>query len=204
MTLVLTQTDIDREVRDGDIVRARLDGATYREIAGQFNLSISQCQRIFEAARARRRGDRDLEQHRKDVFNDIEDLLDYLRPFVLGEPVPDDVLPPPTRNRIGDFLKALKAKREFLALDAPKRTEVVMQVAEPEPVNHEAAEFVAELAAWARRNNAINTRGFNPALPPGMTKRVNVNDHPHIDAHDAGRPYGGSLWSMALENPSEG
>ena len=56
-------------------------------------------------------------------------MLDYLRPWVLGELVPDDVLPPPTRNLMGDFLKALKAKRKLLALDAPKRTQSVTQVA---------------------------------------------------------------------------
>jgi len=56
MTIVVAQNEVDREIRDGDIVRARLDGATYREISEQFDLSISQCQRIVEVARARRRG----------------------------------------------------------------------------------------------------------------------------------------------------
>ena len=201
--MLVAQTDIDRETRDGEIVRARLDGLTYKEISEQFDLSISQCQRIFEAARARRRGDYDLDKHHRDVLNDIEDVLDYLRPWVLGESVPDDVLPPPTKNPIGDFLQTLRAKRQFLGLDAPKRTHAVTQVAEPEPVNREAALYLAELAAWARRTNAMNADGFNLALPPGMTERVNVNDHAHTDGHGPGGPHGKSLWSMALENPSE-
>jgi len=37
----------------------------------------------------------------------------------------------------------------------------------------------------------------------GMTERVNVNGHPRNDGHDPGRPHGKSMWSMALENPSE-
>jgi hypothetical protein len=56
---VLTQKDTDREIRDGDIVRLRLDGLTYREIAEQFDLSteqfdlsISQCQRMGLAGMA--------------------------------------------------------------------------------------------------------------------------------------------------------
>jgi hypothetical protein len=203
MTVVLAENQVDREIRDGDIVRARLDGATYKEIAQQTGLSISQCHRVYEAARARRRGDYDLEQHRTNVSNDIDDLLDYLRPFVMGEPVPDDVIPPPTMNLIGDFLKALKAKRELLALDAPKRSQVMTQEVREEPVNQQAAEYLARLAIWARQTNAINVNGYNPALPPGMTERVNVNGHTHIDGHDPGRPQGKGMWSTVLENPSE-
>jgi hypothetical protein len=45
MTLVVPQNEIDRERRDGDIVRLRLDGLTYREISAQVGLSISQLRR---------------------------------------------------------------------------------------------------------------------------------------------------------------
>ena len=53
----------------------------------------------------------------------------------------------------------------------------------------------------ARKQNAINADGYNPALPPGMTERVNVNSHAHMDGYDPGRPHGKSMWSLALENP---
>ena len=199
MTLVLTQTEVDRETRDGDIVRARLDGLTYRVIAEQVGLSISQCQRIFEAARARRRGDIDLEQHHRDLLNDIEDVLDYLRPWVLGEPVPDDVLPPPTKNPIGDFMNTLKAKREFLALDAPKRThEQSSPVGGGEP-SEDIALFLASLNIWMAKTHTRDEKGWHspPVLPPEMTERV----QPSTPGHEPCGPTK-SMWSMAVEFPA--
>ena len=61
-----------------------------------------------------------------------------------------------------------------------------------EPVeNEQAAQFLGELAAWARRTNAINVNGFNPALPPGMSERV----------RPTGVPEGRSMWSVVLDFP---
>ncbi len=57
--------------------------------------------------------------------------------------------------------------------------------------NEQAATFLAELAAWARRTNAINARGFNPVLPPGMTDRV----------RPTGVPDGMSMWSRFVDFP---
>ncbi len=144
MTLVLTQTEVDRETRDGDIVRLRVDdGLTYREISEKVGLSISQCQRIFEATRARRRGDYDLDQHHRDVLNDIEDTLDILRPWIMSEAVPGEDPPPLTKDLWGQWWKALKAKREFLGLDAPKRTHLMTEDLNVIEENHPAAERLA-------------------------------------------------------------
>ena len=206
MTLVLTQTEIDRETRDGDIVRLRVDdGLTYREIAEQVGLSISQCQRIFEAARARRRGDYDLDKHHRDVLNDIEDTLDILRPWIMGEAVPDDVFPPPTRDLFAQWWRALKAKREFLALDAPIRTEAVTPDVGGGHPSEDVALFLARLDIWMTKTHTRDENGWHtpPVLRPGMTERVNVNGHPRNVGHDSGRPQGKGMWSMALENPSE-
>jgi transcriptional regulator with XRE-family HTH domain len=205
MTLVVTANEIDRETRDGDIVRLRLDGLTYREIAEQTGVSISQAQRIFEAARARRRGDRDLEQHHRDVLNDIEDTLDALRSWVLGEPVPDDVSPPPPRDLFTQWCKALKAKREFLALDAPKRTEAFTQNVDQGKSNEEIALFLAELNIWMAMTHTRDENGWHtpPVLPPGMTERVNVNDNSSMNELGVAGSGGKGMWSMALEHPSD-
>jgi hypothetical protein len=85
----------------------------------------------------------------------------------MGEQEPDDTVPL-TRDLFGDFFKALKAKSELLALDAPKRTHVMTENLNVTEANHPAAEKLARLAAWARETNAINVDGYNPALPPGM------------------------------------
>jgi hypothetical protein len=53
-------------------------------------------------------------------------------------------------------------------------------------------------ARWARKTNAMNVNGYNPALPPGMTERVNVHGRAHADRGD-----GRSMWAMVLEHPSE-
>jgi hypothetical protein len=51
------------------------------------------------------------------------------------------------------------------------------------------------LAEWARRTNAINVNEFNPALPAGMSERVNAksNRDGHAVSHDR------NLWSMDLD-----
>ncbi len=36
----------------------------------------------------------------------------------------------------------------------------------------------------AQKHNAINVRGFNPALPPGMTERVDPNSNGQMNGHD--------------------
>jgi hypothetical protein len=73
------------------------------------------------------------------------------------------------KDVMGDWFRVLKAKREFLGLDAPRPRDgygYPRVVDATEPVeNAQAAQFLAELAAWARRTNAINVNGFNPALP---------------------------------------
>ena len=133
-----------------------------------------------------------------EVLNDIEDTLDILRPWIMGEAVPGEDPPPLTKDLWRDWWKALKAKRQFLGLDAPKRTHVMTQEAREEPFNQHAAERLARLAAWARETNAINVDGYSPALPPGMTERPTaVESNGHWTVH------GSSMWSLAIEFPSE-
>ena len=103
------------------------------------------------------------------------------------------------------FWKALGAKSKLLGLDAPKRTHMITEDVNLITENHPAAERLAQLAAWARETHAINVNGFNPALPPGMTERAKPtsNGPGPVNEYDPGRLNGKSMWSMALENPSE-
>ncbi len=174
MTLVVPQNEIDRENRDGDIVRLRLAGRPYREISSQVGLSISQCQRVFEAARERRRGDRDLDQHYRDALNDIDDSLDILRPWIFGEAVPGEDPPPLTKDLWGQWWRFLKAKRELLALDVPKRTEPLAQNVDAGKPSEDIALFLARLNIWMAKSHTRDENGWHtsPVLPPGMTERV--------------------------------
>src|ERR1700681_947682 len=84
MTSGPTKAEVVGDFRHGLVVRLRLDeGLTYREISERAGLSVSQCHRIFQEARARRRGEYDVKQHMNAVFSDIEGSLDELRPWVL-------------------------------------------------------------------------------------------------------------------------
>lgn len=50
------------------------------------------------------------------------------------------------------------------------------------------------------KDNAINVDGFNPALPPGMSERASSNGHMATNGHGT---FGDSMWSMAVQYPSE-
>ena len=60
---------------------------------------------------------------------------------------------------------------------------------------------MAKLAAWARKHNAINVSGFNPALPPGMTERVDPNSNGQMNRHDTVDSGGTSMGSMVEPFP---
>ena len=200
MTLVPTQNEIDRDTRDGDIVRLRLDGLPYREISARVGLSISQCQRIVEGARARRRGDLDIERHMDEQLADIEGTLDLYRALIFGEELPpDQPIPLFQPKELHDmWWKGLERRGKFLGLDAPARSHLITEDLN-ETENVEAAEYMAELAVWARKNNAINVEGYVPALPPGMDERVATNGHVGTNGHGT---YGHTMWHMAIEFPS--
>ena len=201
MTLVPTQNEVDRDTRDGDIVRLRLDGLPYREISARVALSISQCQRIVEAARARRRGDLDIERHMDRQHADIERTLDLYRALIFGEELPSDQPVPAFQSKeLHDmWWKGLERRGKFLGLDAPAQSHVMTEDLN-ETENVQAAEYMAELAVWARKNNAINVEGYVPTLPPGMDERVVANGHATMNGHSK---TGHSMWHMAIEFPSE-
>ncbi len=139
--------EVSRERRANEVLRLRSEGVAYRDIAARLGLGINQCRRTVENAWARRRRDYAPEQHQMEVLNDIEDTLDILRPWIMGEAVPGEDPPPLTKDLWRDWWKALKAKRQFLGLDAPKRTHVMTQEVREEPFNQHAAERLARLAA---------------------------------------------------------
>jgi hypothetical protein len=193
-----TTTEIVRETRHGLVVKMRLEGHTHQAISDRLGLSVSQCHRIYQAARARRRGDYDIQRHIDEQYADIEGALELLRPFVLGIPGPPDMPVLEVREAHDFFWKARGAKSKLLGLDAPKRTHVMSEDVHVIEENHPAAEKLARLAAWARVTNAINVDGYNPALPPGMSERPVA-----VESNGHGKVHGSSMWSLAVEFPSD-
>ena len=153
----------------------------------------------MQAAWARRRGDLDIERHRDEIYADIEMVLEALRPFVLGAPAPPDI-PEPNKDHLAAFRGMIEAKMKLLGLDAPKRTHVMTEDVNVIEENHPAAEYLARLAIWARETNAMNADGYQPALPPGMTERVNVNGSSSMTMSGSG---GKGMWSWVLTHPSD-
>jgi hypothetical protein len=201
MGIGVVKEEISRETRDGEIVRMRIEGQSYKAIAERVGLSISQCHRVYEAAIARRRGDYDLKQLLDQVFCDLQGLLDELRPWVLQSQYSEPTTPRPlTKDLIGDFLKTIGRFCDVFGLNAAKRTHVPDRTEVEE--NDEAAEYVAKLAIWAHKNRAISVDGYAPALPPGMTERVQPSAN-GSNGHAKIRPHGlGSMWSLVLEYPA--
>ncbi len=58
------------------------------------------------------------------------------------------------------------------------------------------SEFLARLAVWARKTNAINV-GYDPAPPPDMNERAT----PSSSGRGLGSPHGSSMSSMMLDFP---
>jgi hypothetical protein len=183
--------------RQHPVVMLHNAGYSYRRIAELTGMSKSTCQRTYREVLAETRGVKDIERHRNEVFLDIEMTLETLRPFVLQLPAPDDVDPMLSPKELHDaWWRTLKAKREFLGLDAPRETQMI--ISNDDVVNDEAAEFLADLAVWMRRTGALEVR---PVLPPGMTERVDPSTNGH--AHTNGHVYGKSMWSMVVDFPRD-
>jgi len=104
-----TKAQLIRETRHGLVVRLRVEGLRYREISDRVGLSIAQCQRIFEAAMARRRGDVDAEAHRAELFADAQIMIENLRPAVLFEEYP-------RARDVDRFLDALEMSMRILGM----------------------------------------------------------------------------------------
>jgi hypothetical protein len=196
--------EMEKAERRHPVVQLHEAGISYRRIAELTGISKSSAQRIYRDVLAEARGVKDIEHHLDKIFSDIEGSLDELRPWILqsdfeGEP---KTHPPLTKDLWGAWWKALKAKRDFLGADAAARSQVTREEVVVGGPDDETAVYLARLAAWARRTNAINCSGFNPALPPGMTERVDPNANGHAASNGHGI-YGRGMWSTVLENPSE-
>jgi len=189
--LLPARGDLDKRNRDEIIVRLKKAGATYRQIAEVMGVSKSQAQRVYRAATGEQ-FKLGIEQHRRDLYADLELLIEVLRPIVHDDEVP------PHKDHVNAFLRVNKAKALLLGLETPKATTVTPVLSEGVD-NPIAAERVARLAAFIERTRAISVEGaVRPPLPPGMTERVTVepsNGHVHIG------PHGQGMWSMVLEYP---
>jgi len=190
--------DIMRDARNREILRLRLyEGLTLEAIAKRMNLSVSQVHRMCREALARQRGDYDIERHRDEVYADTEAVLERLRPFVTDMPMPPDARQP-DKTALAAFFNAQDQKVKLLGLNAPATTQAI-PVDNATVDNPEAAQFLAELGAWAREANVINVGGFNPPLPPGVTKRVSTNQDDQMNGHGELDIHDRSMWSRMLK-----
>ena len=185
------------DIRHTIVNEMRLQKFPLAKIAEVTGLSVGRCSNIHNQYLRERRAQLAVAEHIDQQYVDIEKALDIYRALMFGEPLAPDIpinLNPKDTHDL--FWKGIAAKAKLLGLDAPSQTHVMHE--DLTETNDEAAEFVAELAAWARRTNAINVGGFNPALPPGMTERpVPVASNGH------GKIHGSTMWSMACEFPSD-
>jgi len=186
--------DVDLEARSETIVRLHRAGCTYREIAVVFNISKTRVQQVYHAA-TRAEYERDIKEHRMDLYADLKILVEALRPFVHTDGNP------PHKDDVAGFLRAEKALALLLGLEAPKATTVtpVLSATVDNPI---AARYVADLAAWIEKHQAISVPGnVRPPLPPGMTERLMIE--PSTNGHVHVGPHGQGMWSMVVAFPRE-
>jgi hypothetical protein len=186
-------TEMELARRQHPVVMLHEAGFSYRRISELTGVSKSSAQRIYRDALAETRGIRDIERHRATLCADLEMLIETLRPLV------HDDENPPSADDVTSFLRALGAKAKLLGLNAPARTQLA-PVDNNNVVNPEAALFLAELNIWLRETHSYDERtGWHspPALPPGMTERVNGNGHGELS------PPGQGMWSRVLVNPED-
>jgi len=190
--LLPARGDLDKRNRDEIIVRLRKAGATYRQIAEVMGVSKSQAQRVYRVATGEQ-FKLDIAHHRRDLYADLELLIEALRPFVHDDEAP------PHKDHVNSFLRANKAKALLLGLEAPKAT-TVTPVPRATVDNPEAAEYVSRLAAFIEYQGAISVEGaIRPPLPPGMTERVMLEPSSNGQVHVG--PHGQGMWSMVVEYP---
>jgi len=184
--------DVDLEARSEMIVRLHRAGCTYREIAVVFNISKTRAQQIYHAA-TRAEYERDIKEHRMDLYADLKILVEALRPYVHTDGNP------PHKDDVAGFLRAEKALALLLGLEVPKATTVAPVLSETID-NPQAAEYVGRLAAFIQYHQAISVEGnVRPPLPPGMTERAIVEPCTNRGVHVG--PHGQGMWSMILEHP---
>ncbi len=186
--------DLDKRNKDDIVVRLKMAGATYRQISAVMGISKSQAQRVYRVATGEQ-FKLDVARHRRELYADLELLIETLRPRVHDDEVPAH------KDDVNAFLRANKAKALLLGLEAPKATTVMgdFTMVQDNPI---AAEFVADLAAWIHKTQAISVEGnVRPPLPPGMTERVMVE--PSTNGHVHAGPHGQGMWSMIVEFPRE-
>jgi len=95
----------------------------------------------------------------------------------------------------------IDAKMKLLGAAAPTASHVMHEDLN-ETFNEQAATKLASLAFWAQKHNAINVDGFQPALPPGMTERVDPNSNELMNGHGIVGTHGTSMWSMVVDYPA--
>jgi hypothetical protein len=153
-TLPANRNDSRLEVDEQHVrvVLLREAGVTWDRISRLTGLSATWCRKIWRKHLEQAFEQMDVHQHRARIFATLEEIYDALRPFVLGEPIPEDAVHP-DKHDTDMLLKVLRAQADLIGANAPRQTHPQLQVQTvndgPQPA------FNAQATARAERTKAL-------------------------------------------------
>jgi len=183
------------EQREDWIVTLKDTGASFSRIGEVMEVSKQRAHTIYKRAIVKRPGKYtlDVETRRRDMAVGLLMLIETMEYKIHDEEYPS------TKDEVILYLRTQKALAVLLGLEAPKATTVtpVLSATVDNPI---AARYVADLAAWIEKHQAISVPGnVRPPLPPGMTERAMLE--PATNGHAHYGPSGQGMWSMVIEYP---
>jgi hypothetical protein len=164
------------------VVLLREAGITWDRISRLTGLSATWCRRIWRKHNEQAFECMDVQEHRARHLADLDELLDVLRPYAFGRPIPEGT-PHPDMRRAKLMLRALKAEAKLIGPNAPGRTRIaVVQVRSQreETIQREQAEHTKELAKWACENRVIRIEGCNPPLASANGANASEWNYPEL------------------------
>jgi len=189
-----TNSKLDQASRDELIVMLKQSGCSFRKIATVVGVTKAVAHRVYLRF-LDGQADLDTVRFRRAMVADLMLAIENLRSVVH-----DDEIPVP-KDAMDHFIRLNKALAMLLGLEEPKKTTMNHDITMTSD-NPQAAEFVADLAAWIKKHGAISVPGnVRPPLPPGMTERAKVE--PSTNGHGHQGPHGQGMWSMVLAYPRE-
>jgi hypothetical protein len=128
-TLPANRNDSRLEVDEQHVrvVLLREAGVTWDRISRLTGLSATWCRKIWRKHNEQAFEQMDVHQHRARIFATLEEIHDALRPFVLGEPIPEDAVHP-DKHDTDMLLKILRAQADLIGANAPRQTHTQLQV----------------------------------------------------------------------------
>jgi hypothetical protein len=194
-----SRLEVDK--RHQKVVLLREAGISWRRISRLTSLSSTTCQKIWKKHIEQAFECMDVQEHRARILADFDGLLDVLRPWAFGRPIPEGT-PHPNMRRVKSMLRVLNAQAKLIGANTPGRTQIaVVQVrSEREETNErEKAEHIKELAKWACENRVIRVEDCNPPLAsanganasewsyPELGYQLGEVDHDEVEAEPSQR-----------------